>query len=230
MQEKLFILAYKSHVKAWVAQYRSNPDPPNWDYTFFWGKFERIIMDEIRGFEEEKQASCRLDPETRPFRDVLGRINRTAERLCKTHYDAHELDDSWPLPPQDLDHRPKPIPDGWKPKYNEGSMRMEHMLVVGQLLLSWHSFKYGMSGTRTYYTVSLKDGRHVAPDRWVWNSELPRARNPNLRHIRAIEVVQELSRMVSWKDYAEGCLSNRQLRVLGKRGMEIWEKVGRLGE
>lgn len=68
------------------------------------------------------------------------------------------------------------------------------------------------------------------PDRWVWNSELPRARKPHLRHTRAIEAAQELSRMVSWKDYVEGCLSSKQCRALGKRGMEIWEKAGSLGE
>lgn len=230
MQERLFILAYRIHVKAWVAQYRSNSDPANWDYTFFWGKFEGIMMDEIRGFEEEKLASRRLDPEMRPLRDAISRINQAASRLCKAHYDVHELDDTWPLPPQDLDHSPRPVPDGWKLKYNEGSVRMEHVLAVGQLLLSWHTFKYGISGTRTYYTASLEDGRHVTPDRWVWNSELPRARTPNLRHARTIEAVQGLSRLVLWKDYAEGHLSNKQHRALGKRGMEIWEKVGRLGE
>src|ERR1700730_5459504 len=164
MQERLFVLAYRTHVKAWVAQYRNNTDPANWDYTFFWGKFERVIMDEICGFEEEKLASCRIDPETEPLRDAICRINRAASRLCKAHYDAHEVDYTWPLPPQDLDHSPRPVPDGWEPKYNKGSARMEHVLIVGQLLLSWHTFKYGMNGTRTYYTVSLEDGRHVAPD------------------------------------------------------------------
>jgi hypothetical protein len=226
MQERLFIQTYRTHAKAWVTQYRNNSDPANWEYTFFWGKFEKGILEKICGFEEEKQATCRLDPETRLLRDAISRINRIAERLCQAHYDAHEFDDTWPLPPQDFDHNPKPVPEGWEPKYNKDSMRMEHVLAVGQLLLSWRTFSYGISGTKTYYTVLLRDGRLIAPDRWVWNAELPRARKPHLRHRRAIETVQELSRIVSWQDYAEGRLSCKQYRALGKRSLEIWEKAG----
>lgn len=222
-----FIRAYREQAKLWVAEYRKNEDPEDWNEYRFYLNLERSCIEKMEGFEEEVAAYRRRDPEAFAFHFPMKRINVAAGKLCKKHYDAHEYDYHLPTPPSDIDYTPKSVAADWKPKYSKGFFSNEQgVLVIGYLILSWHTWKPGGQLTRTYYTVSLLDGTFLQK-RTMYNMDLPTARKPLVRHAQAISVTQQLAKLYPWTDdSAHDHLSNKQLRALSKQLREILSTLG----
>lgn len=234
LQSLPFIRVYREEARKWVETYQQNADPETWSWDFFWGKFEAELMDRIPGFEEEKRSANRVcEEENRLICEGVLKINQCAEKVCKEHYKQHEYRYDWTRPPQNRDLTPQPVPEGYVFKENAGYFRdhEQGILQIGDLFLSWHTYKPGSEPIRTYYSVSLPDGLRLGKQKWVWNSDLPRARKPLVRHAKAIEHVQEISRLLSWSNYTTQfrIMSKAQRRGLGNNTLEILEKIGNTG-
>ncbi len=222
-----FIQAYRAEATAWAEQYKTNDDPETFSCSFFYGKFEKALLEKLIGFEEEKFALRRCREEAHRLYGAMLRINQAAEMTCMEHYNAHLLEYGWPTSPENFDHSPVLVTEDFEPTYNKGFFKSEQgVLIIGHCLLSWHPWKYSSDSAQTYYMISLGNGEMITK-RKVWNSDLPRARKPLLRHAQAIDFVQQLSRLCLWPEYDK--FSNKQKRAVSRAAKEMLDQLGTYG-